>query len=289
MAAQAGIANITERAASKHHTCCKLCGFPELKLVNVEHQLVECPACGFVFGARTYSSEELAGLYQALYHAGGGYGDYYSGTLKQLQAGGTPWIGFERRAVLRRVLRQGARRIGELGASMGMTARYLDPFDVEYHGVEFDPATAALARDLGFNIKPGDHSALKTLPGPLDALVTFEVLEHVPDIKECLLDIRNCLKPGGLLGLTVPNYDRRLNYLSTGALGQTEPPIHLNFWTVRSLKATLEQFGFQVEFIKARRRPNPDPKRPLATLGAYLKMVLRSYHGPQIMCVARKS
>ena len=41
--------------------------------------------------------------------------------------------------------------------------------------------------------------------GSMDAVVSFEVLEHVPDEMAALNEIHRVLRPGGRLALTVPN------------------------------------------------------------------------------------
>jgi SAM-dependent methyltransferase len=270
------------------YTCCTMCGSPKLISADTVHELVECTDCGLIFAARHYSTLELANLYKSLYNRGGAYDHYYLSALQLLRSGKTPWIGFERRKILTHLIQQGVAAVGEIGAGYGMTAQWLKRFGVEYHGFEFDETTAQTAQGFGFNICLGDHSRLKAMCRELDALVAFEVLEHVPDIRECFDDIRTCLKPSGLLGITVPNYNCRLNDPGPTFLGQDKPPIHLNFWTLQSLKRTLELCGFAPEMICVRRRPNLNIKNPVGTLTNYFKALIKKYHGKQILCVARK-
>ena len=271
-----------------HYTSCKVCASPRLNVADSIHRLVECDECGLIFAHTIYSNIELTDLYTTLYSTGQGYDSHYAAAFNQLKHGKTPWIGLESRAVLRHILRARVKVVGELGASAGMTAQYLKPYGVKYHGIEFDRKTAEMGRRLGYDITCGDHTRLREVCAELDALVAFEVIEHVPDVRECLENIRACLKVRGLLGLTVPNYNRRLNNPRPGFLGQPAPPTHLNFWTVPSLKRTLESCGFYPEIVRVRRRPNINCGNPAATVIAYYRMLIRRFHGPQIICVAQK-
>lgn len=76
--------------------------------------------------------------------------------------------------------------------------------------------SAAFLRDFQAmaRLGHGDHGANaiqydgRTLPisdGSVDVVVSFEVLEHVEDEGQALREIHRVLKPGGFLGISVPN------------------------------------------------------------------------------------
>jgi len=52
-----------------------------------------------------------------------------------------------------------------------------------------------------------DIMALSLGNADLDAIVSFDVLEHVPDYRAALREFARCLKPGGQLLLTIPFLD----------------------------------------------------------------------------------
>lgn len=60
-------------------------------------------------------------------------------------------------------------------------------------------------RDLRASPLQYDGKTLPVLRGVIDTLVSFEVLEHVPDERAALAEMRRVLKPDGRLVLTVPN------------------------------------------------------------------------------------
>lgn len=53
----------------------------------------------------------------------------------------------------------------------------------------------------------GDIMALRFGGASLDAIVSFDVLEHVPDYRAALAEFARCLKPDGVLLLTAPFLD----------------------------------------------------------------------------------
>jgi len=266
---------------------CKVCGSGGLLPESDKWDLVRCPKCGFVFAGRRYESEELADLYGTLYTPGGEY-DMHLKQLASIQNHGKARIGFDRETVLNTLLGYHPKTVVELGAGVGIVAAWLRPKGVSYRGFEFNPEVAAQARKAGASIEPGDHNNLRGLQEPVDAIVAFEVIEHVQDISECLDSIRGALKPGGLFALTTPNYDKRLNNADHSVLGQPGPPIHLNFWNAESLRETFERHGFSMVMLRERTRPFVDFHNWSSLLRAYGRWVTGRNHGNVLLCIARR-
>lgn len=57
-------------------------------------------------------------------------------------------------------------------------------------------------------VRHGDMTALRAANASLDAIISLDVLEHVPDHRAALRECARVLKPGGVLVLTVPFHDR---------------------------------------------------------------------------------
>ena len=81
--------------------------------------------------------------------------------------------------------------------------------------------------------------------GSFDLVVCTETLEHVRDLQLLLSEIRRVLEPGGRLAVTTPAHRR---------LMATPDPLspHLRFLTKRTLRALLEQMGFEVDELARR-------------------------------------
>jgi 2-polyprenyl-3-methyl-5-hydroxy-6-metoxy-1,4-benzoquinol methylase len=222
-----------------------------------------------------------------LYTPGGEY-DMHLKQLAALQSRGRTRIGFDRETVLQVLLRHQPKTVVELGAGVGIIAAWLRLKKVSYRGFEFNPQVASQAREAGFSIEPGDHTSLRGLPQSVDAIVAFEVIEHVQDISECLESIRGALKPGGLFAFTTPNYDKRLNNADPHVLGQPGPPIHLNFWNAASLRKTLERHGFSIILLHERTRPFVDFRYWAKCIRAYVRWLTGRNHGNVLLCIARR-
>jgi SAM-dependent methyltransferase len=57
-----------------------------------------------------------------------------------------------------------------------------------------------------------------------DAVTSFEVMEHVPDVLSMLTAIRSVLKPEGVFGFSVPNLDDP--YCLRRTVPVSTPPLH---------------------------------------------------------------
>jgi SAM-dependent methyltransferase len=75
------------------------------------------------------------------------------------------------------------------------------------HGIELDPDAAAYAasRDLG-EVKVGRLEELPWDSETFDLITCLDVLEHTPDDRPALIELRRVSKPGGWLLATVPAY-----------------------------------------------------------------------------------
>jgi hypothetical protein len=92
-------------------------------------------------------------------------------------------------------------------------------------------------------VHAGYAAALEPLPGgPYDAIVTREVLEHVPDPIDFLSTIRASLTADGVALVEVPSLEQALE---RGRFFDFFPD-HLNYFSVGTLARALERSGFLV-------------------------------------------
>jgi len=115
-----------------------------------------------------------------------------------------------------------------------------------------------------------------------DVVVSSDVLEHVLNVGDFLVSVRNALRPGGRLVVRVPHMDTLTSYATQ--TGYRYRFVHLRSFDGTSLRRLLEEAGFDVQrmfysgFYAGRRRrlfaANPRVDR------RFQRMLLRHYGGP---------
>lgn len=85
---------------------------------------------------------------------------------------------------------------------------------------------------------------VEALPRPFDVVTAFEVIEHLERPLESVLSMRDALKPGGCLVLSVPCIERRPFFKRLRVIDF--PPHHLTMWTREALALLLGAAGFTV-------------------------------------------
>lgn len=111
-------------------------------------------------------------------------------------------------------------------------------------GLELNPAGIEAARKRGIVILDEllqDHAIKHT--GYYDVACSFQVLEHIQDVKDFMLSSSKCLKSGGKLIISVPDNESFVGDLNAYS---NMPPYHVGRYTIDSLKKIGILFGFKV-------------------------------------------
>jgi SAM-dependent methyltransferase len=115
-----------------------------------------------------------------------------------------------RRRIIRAELEQLAlpagARILDAGCGSGRTLEELREYG-EVCGIELSPEAAETARRRGeFDVRVGRLEELPWEAGTFDLITCLDVIEHTPDDRLTLSELRRVCKPGGWLLVTVPAY-----------------------------------------------------------------------------------
>jgi SAM-dependent methyltransferase len=270
------------------YTSCKLCN-SAVNLFLKNKKIVQCSNCKLIFFQEKLLQEEVIELYKKLYD----FGDdpaYHAHMQQQhlISNGIQPKLGYNKKSILKKILRHQPSFVGEIGAGVGVVGKYLKDSSVNYKGIELDESIAMKARASGLDIECGSFERLAIYPDAFDAIIAFEVIEHIDDLKSCLTLIRSALHYKGRFAFTVPNFNKRENYKNGNEnLHQPNPPIHVNFFTTENIPLILKLFGFKIEFIKTRPFPDLNFKKK-QTYFHLLKAVQGTFEGSTIMCIAIK-
>jgi len=89
------------------------------------------------------------------------------------------------------------------------------------------------------------------LRGPYSAILCCEVLEHVPNPKDLLLQLRSVLRPNGIVAITVPCFTRKRVEENLRRANKSEqftqelnPWEHLNYFSPQNLRRLVRKCGF---------------------------------------------
>jgi SAM-dependent methyltransferase len=97
-------------------------------------------------------------------------------------------------------------RVLDAGCGSGRTLEELVDYG-ETYGIEFDPDAAALARSRGVgDVRVGRVEELPWDGDFFDLITCLDVIEHTPDDRRSLRELRRVCKPSGHLLITVPAY-----------------------------------------------------------------------------------
>ena len=110
------------------------------------------------------------------------------------------------RAELDRLPVRPAARVLDAGCGSGRTLEELRRYG-EVFGIELDPGAAQKAQERGCGeVRIGRLEELPWEDGTFDLITCLDVIEHTPDDRVTLSELRRVSKPGGFLLVTVPAY-----------------------------------------------------------------------------------
>jgi len=117
--------------------------------------------------------------------------------------------------------------------------------DCRFLVVEPSPGAAAECRKKGFKVIEETFGNAYIVPGSIDLLVAFEVIEHVHSPERFLQKVKAALRPGGKFIITCPNsqgFDISLLGMDSTAVG----PEHLNLFSPYGLASLVAKVGLSI-------------------------------------------
>ncbi|MDD5687561.1 MAG: class I SAM-dependent methyltransferase [Elusimicrobia bacterium] len=134
----------------------------------------------------------------------------------------------------------------DIGCGNGIFVKKAQQKGYDALGIDLNKEAIDVANSLGIN-----NVCCSDLDGFLisnkkkyDVVTMFDCLEHMDDLNESIVKIKNILSPEGRIVLTVPNSKRPI-FIKRDSFDY--PPHHLTRWTKESLEIFLHRHGFKVE------------------------------------------
>lgn len=178
--------------------------------------------------------------------------DNYYSKLGDLPWYYSPWK-WEHQAALNHINQHD--KVLEVGAAKGDFIKKITEIK-KVEGIGLELSSEAIINAKKNNVKILNESiqdhAIKNRD-VYDVVCTFQVLEHISDVKSFIESMIGCLKPNGKLIISVPNNDSfvGINQLDSKVLNQ--PPHHMGLWNATSLK-NLENF-FEIKLLNFEYEP----------------------------------
>jgi SAM-dependent methyltransferase len=210
-------------------------------------QLAHCAACGYGFVVDPWL--DYAQIYDDRYYAGEGADplvDYHfelDHPTRSVRA--YEWAGIERVIDDLAGGPDPSRRWLDYGCGNGGLVRHLrKQGSAEAFGFE-EGSIAEQARALGIPIMARDE--LPGSVGSFDVVTAIEVMEHTVDPVSELRQMRQMLKPGGLLFLTTGNAEPYADRLARWRY--VLPEIHISLFEPRTLERAMADAGFRPQRV----------------------------------------
>ncbi len=181
-------------------------------------------------------------------------------------------------------------RILDAGCGSGRMLEELERYG-QVSGIELDPTAAEVARSRGHGeVRVGSLERLPWEAERFDLITCLDVLEHTPDDRQTLSELRRVAAPGGWLLLTVPAYqalwsqhDEANHHFRRYGRRALRRVVAESGWTLQrltSFNSLLLPPAALVRLAQRRRRADedyrPELERGPAWLGSVLERPLRA-------------
>jgi SAM-dependent methyltransferase len=218
-----------------------------------------------------------------------GQGEYeqHRRSFKKLKSGKKSYS-IHRGYALRKVERIiSGRKIAEIGGGVGDFGVYCTNRGWNYIDYDISETAITFVKELDLEAKVIAVNEPTLAPNSFDLVVLWEVVEHLYDVQAYLKNIYSSLKPGGVLLLSTPNYNRP-GYQQNDNWGKlSSPPIHVNFFTPEAIKLVLTSYKFDIFDIWLPKLYRPSDMT-ISSIFSSIKLILGIEVPPTIFVIARK-
>lgn len=271
---------------------CKICN-GEIEQINEKFNLGKCSNCKFIFCLTIFSQEQFIKVYDDLYNKENSEYQRHSKTeFDQIVKKQIIKIGYNRAKLIKRnILKLNCQSVLEIGSGIGLIGAYIRSKNdkIDYRGIELDKEAFYKSQQLKLNTINGDFREMDKIEEQFDVIMLWEVIEHLQDLNVFMDLAYKKLKVNGRIILSTPNYNKIVNYPTRekDQLFQNEPPVHLNFFTITSIKNVFYSFQFQNIKVRIKKYPYLELSKRRFYIN-FVKAIFNRYEGPTIYLEAIK-
>ncbi len=158
------------------------------------------------------------------------------------------WLRRRRANKIRQFVSSG--RVLDIGCGRGHILYHLRRRGWTVYGVELSADAASHARDvLGLDVSIEGFHPDRFADESFDVIIMWHVLEHLPDLRAVLAGCRRMLRPGGLLVVSVPNFESWQAKLTRYHWFHLDLPRHYWHFAESWLVDRLNKDGFRVREV----------------------------------------
>lgn len=209
---------------------------------------VRCPRCELIYKRSESPDSGAADFYEGSYFGTGEQGRRYTQRRKRR-------IQKSRNQILDVLNFVPGGPLLDIGCSMGYTLEAARSLGLTATGADISDFAIRTCRELGFRAEKGLLGQMPFRDGEFGIVTMKHVLEHTPDPRSALRDVRRILTPGGALFIAVPHGGNRkvrsqpqtYQYFVPARHGRE----HFVYYTPETMTRLLSEEGFAV------RRVNP--------------------------------
>jgi 2-polyprenyl-3-methyl-5-hydroxy-6-metoxy-1,4-benzoquinol methylase len=142
---------------------------------------------------------------------------------------------------------RGGGRLLDVGTSIGLFLRLALDRGWDAIGNEFGERARQVARErFGLDVTDAPLDAMGVEPASFDVVTLNSVLEHVNEPRRMLAQVRELLRPGGVLFVIVPNVDSLACRVLHERAATFDGRNHLVYFSPATLSRMLSAVGFEV-------------------------------------------
>lgn len=240
------------------------------KLKKDLYKIAKCQNCGLYFVENPPSKKFLNSLYDKKYFTTGlyphndhigGYQDYFKNYEDNDSRDGLRNLYKQRiqdieKSILTycgptKKLRERSKRLLDVGCAGGFLLDAAKNLGWETYGVEISkPASEYAINKLNLNVQCCNINDASFKKSFLDLITIFDVLEHSPDPVSLLNHANKILKNDAFIVIRIPNDFESYRNIFFKKIFWLIPPLHLFFFTKKSITLLLEKTGFHVIDIR---------------------------------------
>jgi len=229
-----------DRLHSQNNPTCYICNAPTSFYCNKGNAIYQrCKKCGLIYQNPLPSIQEMKQYADQEYSEGGLYADYVSG--RELK-----YATFRQRVkTIQNFVTTG--RLLDVGASCGYFIDVTLEAGFDSYGVEFsEVAIAAASKQARERIMLGDVNEINHAHhNSYDVITAFDILEHTFNPLEFLTQLKQLLKPNGLLVISTPDTEHFLRFLMGTHWPMLQPYQHTYLFSKSSFQLALEKVGLK--------------------------------------------